>query len=152
MLFLLACAPQAEDAAAPGVQRVGDLTIASRDLRSEATFAAVGLAGAGDRREGSSSWDASLAEGESRTERDGVRRGFTLTIANRGTTAREFHARIDYRGAEGALASRRSLENLVVPPFTETSWSGDVLLPHAGNAQALARVLPAAEPFEAPSQ
>ena len=147
-LLLAACAPQGDEPARPVVTRAGDLTIETRDLRSEATFAAVGLAGEGDRREGESSWDAIFGEGDARPERDGVRREFRITIANRSATAREFHARIDYVGSDGELIRRRTLERLVVAPFTETSWLGAVLLPHPGAGQAVARILPAAEPFD----
>jgi hypothetical protein len=148
LLFVLACAPAADEPAAPVVTRAGDLSVETRDLRSEATFAAVGLAGQGDRREGASTWDGTFSDGEARPERDGVRRGFRVTVANRSATAREFHARIDYVDSEGDVVKRRALENLVVPPFAEVSWSGAVLLPHPGTNPALARILLASEPFD----
>ncbi|HEY0788819.1 MAG TPA: hypothetical protein VGE86_09240 [Thermoanaerobaculia bacterium] len=150
LLLLAACAPSAEEPAAPVITRAGDLSVETRDLRTEATFAAVGLSGEGDRRDGASTWDGTFSEGETRPGRDGVLREFRITIANRSSIAREFHARIDYLDSEGDVVKRRTLENLVAPPFTEVSWSGSVVLPRPGNNQALARVLPLAEPFDPP--
>ncbi len=150
LALLVACAPPGDSTAAPVVSKRGDLTIETRDLRGEATLAAVGLAPEGDRREGASTWDSTFTDAKGRLERDRVRRAFRITIVNRGATARDFHARIDYLAPEGTLVRRRSLDNLVVAPFTEMSWSGAVLLPIPGDAAALARVLPATESFEEP--
>lgn len=147
VLLAAACAAPGE----PGrvsVTRRGDLTIASRELPAAGTLAAVGLGPAGDKRDGASEWDGSFRDLSVRTERDGVRRDFSVTLVNRSPNAREFHARLDYLGPDGALVRRRTLTNLVVPPFTETTWSGSVLLPPPGEAEALARILPATEAFE----
>ncbi|HEU5163338.1 MAG TPA: hypothetical protein VFV54_09360 [Thermoanaerobaculia bacterium] len=149
ILVLLAAACAApEGPARVTVTKRGDLTIASRQLPAAGTLAAVGLAPAGDKRDGSSEWDGSFQDGRPRTERDGVRRDFSVTLVNRSSTAREFHARLDYLGPEGALLRRRTLTNLVVPPFTETVWSGSVLLSPPGDAEVVARILPATEAFE----
>lgn len=150
ILLLLGCVPAAEQPAAPVVTTRGDLTVATRDLRGDATLAAVGLAPAGDRREGESTWHYSFTEGEGRRDRTTIRRPFTLTIVNRGETARDFHARIDYLTLDGDVLRRRTLQALLVPPFTEVSWSGSVALAPPGDAPVLARVLPATEAFEEP--
>lgn len=148
-LLLVACSPR-EEIPPVSVTRRGDLTIESRPLRMDATMAAVGLAPAGDRREGESEWDSSFSDAEGRAQRDSVEREFRLTIVNRGATASEFHARIDYLGVDGKLVRRRALEKLVVPPFTETTWSGSVSLPPPGGAEVVTRVLRSTEPFELP--
>ncbi|HSN67728.1 MAG TPA: hypothetical protein VLV48_00690 [Thermoanaerobaculia bacterium] len=149
LLVLLAAACGApEEPARVTITKRGDLTVSSRELPADGTLAAVGLAPAGDKREGSSEWDGSFQDGERRTERDGVRREFRVTLSNRSATAREFHARLDYIAPDGTLLRRRTLTNLVMPPFTETVWSGSVLLPPPGNADVDARILPATEPFE----
>ena len=147
VFFAAACASP-EDSARVTVVKRGDLTVTSRQLPAEVTLAAVGLAPAGDRRDGASEWDGFFHDGTSRPERDGVRRAFSVKLVNRSSTAREFHARLDYLGPDGQLIRRKTLTNLVVPPFTETVSSGSVLLPEPGDAQVLARIIPSTEAFE----
>jgi hypothetical protein len=151
LLLALACSSPDEGPPVTVTKR-GDLTIESRPLPVNATLTAVGLGAGGDRREGSSEWESSFEDAEGRTEREGVRRQFRLTVVNRSATAREFHARIDYLDPEAVLVRRRSLKSLVVPPFTETIWSGAVLLPPPGNAEVVSRVLPSSEPFDPPAE
>jgi hypothetical protein len=148
LALVLACASPDEGPQMTVTQR-GDLRVESRPLPADAALAAVGLRPGGDRREGAAEWESAFEEGESRTERDAVRKGFRLTLVNRSATAREFHARIDYVGPDGSLVRRESLTSLVVAPFTESHWNGAVLLPLPGRAEVVARVLPATESFDA---
>lgn len=148
VLFVAAACAAPEEPSPATVGKRGDLIVTSRELPADVTLAAVGLAPDGDRRDGASEWDSSFHEGTSRHEPDGVRRPFTVTLLNRSATARDFHARLDYVAPDGRLIRRKTLTNLVVPPFTEVVTSGSVMLPRPGDAEVVARIIPATEAFE----
>lgn len=150
-LCLAACMAPPEEAK---VQRTTwrDLTIETRSLRADTTFSAVGLRPSGERDDGSTDWDTSFTDERGAVDGDFVRRDFRLTIRNRGEVAREFHARIDYLSSDGELLRRRSLDRMVVAPFTEMTWIGADMIRNSGEPEVLARVLPVSEPFEPEAQ
>ena len=126
-----------------------DMIVESRPLPADTAFSAVGLRIRGERDDGATDWSWDFTDARGETRDDFVRRDFRLTIANRGSTALEFHARIDYLGPEGERLRRKELEPLLVPPFTESTWIGATMLRAPGDAEVLARLLPASEPFDA---
>lgn len=148
LLFALGCARPPEP---PEVQvvRWRDMRLESRTLPAETAFAAVGLSPKGERDDGATDW-SSHASDLPRESKDGfLRREFRLTIANRGPVAREFHARLDYYAPGGGdLMKRREIDHMVVPPFTENTWVGSTMIREPGEAELLARVLPASDDFD----
>ncbi|HVR44704.1 MAG TPA: hypothetical protein VMS56_14820 [Thermoanaerobaculia bacterium] len=145
-LGLAACLGEPEESVR--VARWRDLIVESRSLPADNAFAEVGLRPSADRDDGATEWFTSFREAEGATEGEFVRRDYRITIGNRGSTAREFHARIDYLGAEGKILRRILLDELVVPPFTESTWIGGTMIRREGEIAVLARVLPASEPFD----
>lgn len=121
--------------------------VESRPLPADAAFAVVGLRPEAEHDDGSAQWSTSYSESAIPMREGVARRRFRLTIRNRGTSALEFHARIDYFGDE-KLVRRRTLDDLLVPPLTERSWIGEVLLPPPADMEPLVRVLPASESFD----
>jgi hypothetical protein len=127
-----------------------DMRLESRTLPADTAFAAFGLRNQPERDDGSTRWNASTSDLPRETTDGFLRREFRLTIANRDSVAREFHARVDYfEPGEGELLKRRLIEHMVVPPFTENSWIGSMMIREPGDAEMIARILPASEDFDA---
>lgn len=124
------------------------MVLESRSLPADTTFAAVGLRPEADHDDGATDWSASASDRVLGAKDGFVRREFRLTIANRGATAREFHARIDYYAPAGELLRRRKIEHMMVPPFTENSWIGSAMLKAPGEGELVVRVVPSHEPLD----
>ena len=149
LLLAIGCAGPPE----PSEVRVSqwrDMRLESRTLEADTAFAAFGLRNQAERDDGSTRWNA-YASDLPRETRDGfLRREFRVTIANRDSVAREFHARLDYfEPGAGELLKRREIDHMVVPPFTESTWVGSMMIREPGDAELFARVLPASEDFDA---
>jgi hypothetical protein len=127
-----------------------DLRLESRALQADTAFAAFGLRNQAERDDGSTRWNAHASDA-ARETRDGfIRREFRITIANRDSVASEFHARLDYLDPErGELLKRREIDHMVVPPFTEATWIGSMMIREPGEAELIARILPATADFDA---
>lgn len=149
LLFAIGCAGPPE----PPEVRVSqwrDMRLESRALQADTAFAAFGLRNQAERDDGSARWNGHASD-LPREATDGfLRREFRVTIANRDSIAREFHARLDYLEPEsGDLIRRREIDHMVVPPFTENTWVGSVMIRPPGDAELIARILPASEAFDA---
>ncbi|MGH9457296.1 MAG: hypothetical protein ACRD2J_06595 [Thermoanaerobaculia bacterium] len=145
--FLLFACSQESSAPAVEVHRSRDLVVLSRELPAETAFAVVGLRTEPARDDGAADWDWDFGDRQLEIRAGVARREFRLTVRNRGATVRELHARIEYFGS-GEMLRRRTLDNLVVPPFTERTWIGSVSLASSVEPSPLVRVLPRTEPFE----
>jgi hypothetical protein len=127
-----------------------DMRLESRALPADTAFAAFGLRNQAERDDGSTRWNANTSDLPRETTDGFLRREFRLTIANRDSVAREFHARLDYfEPGEGELLKRRVIEHMLVPPFTENTWVGSMMIREPGDAELIARILPASEDFDA---
>lgn len=130
-----------------------DMRLESRTLEADTAFTAFGLRGQAEHDDGATRWNAQATD-QPREARDGfIRREFRVAIANRDSVAREFHARLDYfEPGQGELLKRREIDHMVVPPFTENTWVGSVMIREPGDAEMIARILPASEDFDADAE
>lgn len=148
LLFAIGCAGPPE----PPEVRVSqwrDMQLESRTLEADTAFAAFGLRNQAERDDGSTRWNAHATD-VAREATDGfLRREFRVTIANRDSIAREFHARLEFfEPGSGDLLRRREIDHMVVPPFTENTWVGSMMIREPGDAELIARILPASEDFD----
>lgn len=127
-----------------------DMKLESRTLEVDTAFAAFGLRNQAERDDGSTRWNARASDLPRETIDGFLRREFRVTIANSDSVAREFHARLDYfEPDQGELLKRREIDHMVVPPFTENTWVGSMMIREPGDAALIARILPASEDFDA---
>ena len=149
LAILLFAACRDEPAPAVHVSRWQDLIVESRSLPADTTFSAVGLRPESDRDDRSTDWEVKFSDAEKPAAEDGfVRRDFRLTILNRGSSAIEFHGRLDYHAGVAGLHRRRSFDHLLVPPFTERSWIGSITMRAAAGIEPLVRIVPTSEPVD----
>ncbi|MGA7616739.1 MAG: hypothetical protein WBX15_16315 [Thermoanaerobaculia bacterium] len=112
-----------------------EIVVRSRPLDRDATFTILGLRREDRRDDRQTGWDSTFRDEITGTEEGFVRRDFTLSIANRTDQPWEFRATIEYRDHEGNLVRKRVLRKLLVPPFTEKSYSGYTLFRSPGEVQ-----------------
>lgn len=149
LLFAFGCAGPPEPPAVR-VSQWRDMQLESRTLEADTAFAAFGLRNQAERDDGSTRWNAHTSDLPRETTDGFRRREFRVTIANRDSVAREFHARLDYlEPGQGELLKRREIDHMVVPPFTENTWVGSMMIREPGDAELIARILPASEDFDA---
>jgi len=126
-----------------------DMRLESRTLEADTAFTAFGLRNQAEHDDGSTRWNAQATDQPRETAGGFLRREFRVTIANRDSVAREFHARLDYfEPGQGELLKRREIDHMVVPPFTENTWVGSTMIREPGDAELIARILPASEDFD----
>ena len=149
LLFAIGCAGPPE----PPEVRVSqwrDMRLESRTLEADTAFAAFGLRNQAERDDGSTRWNAHANDLPRETTDGFLRREFRVTIANRDSVAREFHARLDFfESDQGKLLKRREIDHMIVPPFTENTWVGSMMIREPGDAELIARILPASQDFDA---
>jgi hypothetical protein len=149
LLFAIGCAGPPEPPEVH-VSQWRDMKLESRTLKADTAFAAFGMRGQAEHDDGSTRWNAHTSDLPRETTDGFVRREFRVTIANRDSVALEFHARLDYNEPDqGELLKRREIDHMVVPPFTENTWVGSMMIREPGDADLVARILPASEDFDA---
>lgn len=112
----------------------GSLVIQSRSIPAETAMRAVGLRTEEKRDTGDASWRKSFTDVRGASDIAGVRRDFTLVVANESAAVRRFTATIEYVAPDGTPLRTRKLNQLVVPPFAENTYFGYTVLNPPGAA------------------
>ncbi len=141
VLLSLGCGGHEGKAQAPLDETAVEIT--SRPLRADATLNITGLRPRGEKDTGAADWDWSFRDDPVRVTGNAAWKRFTLTIENHSPDVRRFEARIGYRVRDtGRPVRTRTLRRLVVPPFTEMSWTSTTRLPAGTELRARTEVQP----------